>query len=191
MRFFFILIFSAFGSTVFSQDHCIVRADISYTSSEKEYKVELDRRQNVSSLILYKLSSERKSYNVRDKNRIDELRKKNWKTAEEHRELEEIRNRYKIFDKDSILISNNSKTFKYSDSLLFHSETILEEKLNQPVYSDAMFVEIYENGFQKYRVSSPDADNYSIVFYFLKSALQDYWKKVSKPILTKDYTSIN
>ena len=54
-----------------------------------------------------------------------------------------------------------------------------------------MYVEIYENGFQKYRVSSPDADNYSIVYYFLKSALQDYWKKVPKPILTKDYTSIN
>ncbi len=175
---------------VYSQDHCKIRADISYTSSEKEYKIELDRRQNVSSLILYKLSSERQTYSVRDKKRVDELRGK-WKTAEEHRELEEIRNRYKIFDKDSILISNNSKTFKYSDSLLFHSETILEEKLNQPVYTDAMYVEIYENGFQKYRVSSPDADNYSIVYYFLKSALQDYWKKVPKPILTKDYTSIN
>ncbi len=69
---------------VYSQDHCKVRADISYTSSEKEYKIELDRRQNVSSLIIYKLSSERKSYSLRDQKRVDELRGK-WKTAEEHR----------------------------------------------------------------------------------------------------------
>ena len=190
MRTYFILIFCAFGSLVYPQDHCIVRADISYTSSEKEYKIELDRRQNVSSLILYKLSSERKSYNIRDKNRIDELRKKNWKTAEEHRELEEIRNRYKIFDKDSILISNNSITFKYSDSLLFHSVKFLKEKLNQPVFTDAMYVEIYENGLQKYKVYNPQTDIYSIVYYFIQSALQEYWQKVSKPILRKDYTSI-
>tara|TARA_B100000953_G_scaffold110762_1_gene91104 strand:+ start:1495 stop:1749 length:255 start_codon:yes stop_codon:yes gene_type:complete len=84
MRNFFILIFCAFGSMVYSQDHCKVRADISYTSSEKEYKIELDRRQNVSSLIIYKLSSERKSYSLRDQKRVDELRGK-WKTAEEHR----------------------------------------------------------------------------------------------------------
>jgi len=190
MRTLFILIFSAFGFTVFSQDHCKVRADISYTSSEDEYKIELDRRQNVSSLILYKLSSERKSYSLRDQKRVDELRGK-WKTAEEHRELEEIRNRYKIFDKDSILISNNSKTFKYSDSLLFHSETFLKEKLNQPVYTDAMYVEIYENGLQKYKVYNPQTDNYPIVYYFIQLALQEYWKKVSSPILTKDYTSIH
>jgi len=190
MRTFFILIFCAFGSLVYSQDHCKVRADISYTSSEKEYKIELDRRQNVSSLILYKLSSERKTYSVRDKKRVDELRGK-WNTAEEHRELEEIRNRYKIFDKDSILISNNSKTFQYSDSLLFHSETFLKEKLNQPVFTDAMYVDIYESGFRKYKVYNPQTDIYSIVYYFIQSALQEYWKKVSSPILTKDYTSIH
>lgn len=190
MRTFLILIFCAFGSMVYSQDHCKVRADISYTSSEKEYKIELDRRQNVSSLIVYKLSSERKSYSLRDQKRVDELRGK-WKTAEEHRELQKLRNRYKIFDKDSILISNNSKTFKYSDSLLFHSETFLKEKLNQPVYTDAMYVEIYENGLQKYKVYNPQTDIYSIVYYFIQSALQEYWKKVSKPILTKDYTSIH
>jgi len=190
MRNFFILIFCAFGSMVYSQDHCKVRADISYTSSEKEYKIELDRRQNVSSLIIYKLSSERKSYSLRDQKRVDELRVK-WKTAEEHREFEKIRNRYKIFDKDSILISNNSITFKYSDSLLFHSVKFLKEKLNQPVFTDAMYVEIYENGLQKYKVYSPQTDIYSIVYYFIQSALQEYWQKVSKPILTKDYTSIN
>ncbi|MFV8281765.1 hypothetical protein ACNKXS_09490 [Christiangramia marina] len=189
MRNFFILIFCAFGSLVYSQDHCKIRADISYTSSEKEYKIELDRRQNVSSLIIYKLSSERKSYSLRDQKRVDELRGK-WKTAEEHRELEKIRNRYKIFDKDSILISNNSITFKYSDSLLFHFEKILDEKKDQPVYTDAMYVEIYENGLQKYKVYNPQIDIYSIVYYFIQSALQEYWKKVSKPILTKDYTSI-
>ena len=189
MKTFWILIFCAVGSVAYSQSQCTIRADVSYTSSENEYKIELDRRQNVSSLILYKLSSERKSYSLRDQQRVDELRGK-WKTAEEHRELEEIRNRYKIFDKDSILISNDSKSFKCSDSLLFHFEKILKEKKDQPVFTDAMYVEIYENGLQKYKIYNPQTDIYPIVYYFIQSALQDYWKKVANPILTKDYAGI-
>ena len=53
-----------------------------------------------------------------------------------------------------------------------------------------MYVEIYENGLQKYKVYNPQTDIYSIVYYFIQSALQEYWQKVSKPILRKDYTSI-
>jgi hypothetical protein len=173
---------------VFSQNPCNVRADVSYTNSEKEFKIEVNNRQSNSTLIFYKLSSERECYNYQDSIRIVELREKKWKTAGENKELEQLRNKYKVFEKDSITISNESLIVKYSDSLINYKETILKEKKNQPVYTDAMFVEVFENGNQKYIVSNPDLDNYKWVFYFLKYALNEYWERVSNPILNKEYT---
>lgn len=196
MKFILSLILCAFSPMVYSQNPCnvkadVFRADVSYTNSEKEFKIEVNNRISNSTLIFYKLSSERGRYNYQDSIKVDELRKKERKAAGEYRELEQLRNKYKVFETDSITISNKSRIIKYSDSLINYKEIILKELENQPIYTDAMFVEVFENGDQQYIVSNPDADNYTIVYYFLKSALQEYWKKVSNPILTKDYTGID
>jgi len=193
MNFFSSLILCAFSSMVYCQNPCnvnvdVFRADVSYTNSENEFKIEVNNRKSNPTLIIYKLSSERGRYNYQDSIRFDELRKKERKVAGEYRELEQLRNKYKVFETDSITISNKSRIIKYSDSLINYKESILKELENEPIYTDAMFVEIYGNGNQKYIVSNPDLDNYKWIFNFLKYSLNEYWERVSNPILNKEYT---
>lgn len=188
MKIYFKIILLLFTSISFAQNHYNLKFEISHTTSSNEYKIEIDKYQTHSLITFFKLSPTRSAYKYKDSIRIKELLNKDWKTAEEHKEFEEIYNNYKIFEKDSLMVSNNDPIIKYSDSLLNSEELILKEKSIQPIYSDAMEITVFVDNLKKYSIYNPDKNNYTLIYKLLKKTLSLYWEQSANPIFNKCYT---
>jgi asparagine N-glycosylation enzyme membrane subunit Stt3 len=156
-------------------------------SESNEYGIQIDKSVDSSRVTYFKLMDKRRNYSVEDSIRLDELRKK-WKTAEENKEYYSIINEYKMFEKDTLNISNNSLMIKYSDSLIKNEANILLEKKEQPIYIHALEIKVSVNEKEKYSVYNPNKNNYRLVFLLIKEALSIYKKRTDDPILTENYT---
>jgi uncharacterized membrane protein len=153
-----------------------------------EYKIEIYREQDSSTITYFKLSPKRGAYNSKDSIRLNELLNKKWRTAEENQEYDKIYNKYKVFEKDSLKVTNKEMVIKYTDSLINNEKAILNEKNSQPIYMDAMEVIVTNNDLKRYSVYNPSRNNYTLIFLLLKESLSVYRKRDENPILSKCYT---
>lgn len=184
LKYFFILI----ASNCIAQSHYELELKVTSTSGAFDYKIAIHKNQ-ISTIYFSNLSSKSQTYERKDSIRKKDLLNKKFRTAKENQEIDLLTKKYKIYNKDSLIVLNEELLIKLSDSLFKSYNLILKEKNSNdyPIRTHETIVNISINRDKNFNVYGPDKLKYTIVYCLLKEAMLVYNKSTDKPIFPKTY----
>lgn len=172
-----------------AQSHYKLGLNVTSTTGAFDYQIGIQKKGKTSTIYYSNISEKRLPYDRKDSIRVNNLFNKKFRTAKENQEIEFLINKYKTYDKDSLIVSNEELLIQLSDSLFKSYKIILEEKNsnNYPISIDESIVNISLNGDKHFKVYGPNDQKYIIIYCMLKEAMLIYKNSAEKPIFPKTY----
>ncbi|SFG86955.1 hypothetical protein [Pontibacter chinhatensis] len=159
------------------------------SASQSEFKIHLTKGVDTAKVIYSKRKQNDLQPTKQDSLEIQELTKAFMNDLEAQKRLSQIFEKYKSYEKDSLIIPSNHLLLCISDSLSRESILNVDETNRSRFVLDGTRVKVkvrHESGpeYELYAVS-PRRDTYPLLFQFIEAALLLYRNAVEDPILNK------
>lgn len=163
----------------FSQTDYQLKVKVSGNMPALEFNVDVHRNSQNTKIYFLKYTGEN-NFNKTDKKRIEELFLKKDRTTAEHKEIEELFDKAKIFSKECFIYSAKDSIIKLSDLIISSKEAILKEieKNKNRVVLDAYQLEVTIKNKNKseysYHIHAPDNEHYKLFSQFVIESFKDF-----------------
>lgn len=184
-----IFLFVIINLKCFSQNGYELKLEAKMDSPSSQYKIDLHKTSNKAVVYIQKHTGDLEKKSTRDSLRFDYLIRKQIRNKYENQEIELIKDKYKIYIKDSVEIALDNPVISLSDLITNSEKVIREEKLrnkNRIVIDGALVYlsVLCDNGYNySYFFSSPDNEVYSLVYNYWMEILKFYRNSCENPIL--------
>ncbi|PVY41837.1 hypothetical protein [Pontibacter virosus] len=187
----FLLTLTALRSYSQTTDNYQIEITSKASASHSEFKIHLSKKGNTTKVVYFKRKQEDLKPTQQDSLEIQEL-VKNLNDFETRKQLTQIFEKYKSYEKDSLVISSNHPLLRISDALSKEKTLKVNDTDKNRIIIDGTSARIkvqHENGpaYELYAVS-PRHDTHPLLYQFISSALALYRSNVEKPILNKNDT---
>lgn len=194
MKIFLLLLFTLSSLESYSQSTGSYQIEITAnaSASTSEFKIHLTKDIDTAKVIYSKRKQEDLKPTKQDSLEIQELTKIFRNDLEAQKRLTQIFEKYKSFEKDSLIIPSNHHLLRISDSLSKERNLKVNEYNRSRIVLDGTRVRVkvrHESGpkYELYAVS-PRRDTHPLLFQFIEAALLLYRNAVEDPILDKSDT---
>ncbi|WP_276499352.1 hypothetical protein [Pontibacter litorisediminis] len=163
------------------------------SASNSEFKIHLLKDTDTAKVIYFKRKQEDSKPTKQDSLEIQELTETFLNDLEAQKRLTQLFEKYKSYDKDSLIISSNHPLLRISDSLSREKNLHVKKSDKSRIILDGTLLKIrvqHENGPEyEFYALSPQKDSHPLVYQFINDALELYRGSVEDPILTKNHTN--